>query len=51
MVEVSKFNVYEKVPIQNCWNETGKDPIGTRWLNVNKGDEANPEIRCRIVAQ
>ncbi len=51
MVEVNKFNVYDKVPIQNCWNETGKDPIGVRWLNVNKGDEANPEIRCRIVAQ
>jgi hypothetical protein len=51
MGEVVKFGVYSKVPIQNCWNDTGKDPIGVRWLNVNKGDEANPEIRCRIVAQ
>ena len=49
--EVKKFQVYEKVPIQNCWNETGKDPVGTRWLTVNKGDDQNPEIRCRIVAQ
>ncbi len=51
MVEVNKFGVYGKVPIQNCWNDTGKDPIGVRWLNVNKGDDENPEIRCRIVAK
>ena len=49
--EVRKFNVYGKVPIQNCWNDTGKDPIGVRWLNDNKGDDDNPEIRCRIVAK
>ena len=49
--EVKKFQVYLKVPIQNCWNDTGTDPVGVRWLNVNKGDTQNPEIRCRIVAQ
>ena len=49
--EVKKFNVYGKVPIQNCWNDTGKDPIGVRWLTINKGDDENPEIRCRIVAK
>ena len=36
--EVKKFQVYLKVPIQNCWNDTGTDPVGVRWLNVNKGD-------------
>ena len=51
MGEITKFGVYGKVPIQSCWNDTGKDPIGVRWLNVNKGDDENPEIRCRIVAQ
>ena len=49
--EVKKFNVYGKVPIQNCWNDTGKDPIGVRLLTINKGDDENPEIRCRIVAK
>ena len=49
--EVRKVEVYGKVPIQNCWNETGKDPIGVRWLTINKGDDENPEIRCRIVAK
>ncbi len=43
--EVRKFQVYDKVPIQNCWNATGTDPIGVRWLNVNKGDSETSEIR------
>jgi hypothetical protein len=39
------------VPIEECWANTGKEPIGTRWVDVNKGDEANPEYRSRLVAQ
>ena len=49
--EINKHNVYEKVPIEECWTNTGKDPIGTRWVDVNKGDDANPEYRSRLVAQ
>ena len=26
-------------------------PIGTRWVDVNKGDDANPEYSSRLVAQ
>ena len=29
----------------------GCKPIPTRWLDTNKGDEANPNIRSRLVAQ
>lgn len=29
----------------------GKNIIGTRWVVCNKGDEANPDVRCRLVAQ
>ena len=43
--------VYEKVPIQQCWDETGKNPITVRWLDINKGDEDSPEYRSRLVAQ
>ena len=43
--------MYVKVPIQECWDETGKQPIGTRWVDVNKGDDINPEYRSRLVAQ
>ena len=51
MVEFGKHGVYVKVPIQRCWDETGKDPIGVRWVDINKGDDADPEYRSRLVAQ
>ena len=31
-----KQRVYNKVPLQQCLHETGKQPIGTRWLDTNK---------------
>merc|ERR1712240_1000759 len=34
-----------------CWNATGAPPIGTRWVDVNKGDDGNPEYRSRLVAR
>ena len=34
-----------------CWRRTGRRPIGTRWVDENKGDVHNPEVRCRLVAQ
>ena len=49
--ELAKHGVYEKVPVTECWNKTGQPPIGTRWVDVNTGDEPNPEYRSRLVAQ
>ena len=51
MAEVKKHKVYEKVYIQECYDRTGKAPIGTRWVDVNKGDAVHPEYRSRLVAQ
>merc|ERR1712026_517968 len=51
MQEVKKHQVYTKVPISECWKATGKGPIGTRWVDVNKGDSAHREYRSRLVAQ
>ena len=45
------FPVYTKVPIDEAWTVTGKGPIGTRWLDINKGDEDSPELRSRLVGQ
>ena len=42
---------YEAVKEEVCWAVTGKAPIGTRWIDINKGDEVNPEYRSRLVAQ
>ena len=49
--EVRKHEVYVKVPLKECWDATVKDPIGTRWVDVNKGDKVHPELRSRLVAQ
>ena len=49
--EVQKHSVYKKVPIAQCIERTGHRPIGTRWVDINKGDDENPNYRSRIVAQ
>ena len=51
MEEIMKHNVYSKVSEEECWEITGKAPIGTRWIDINKGDEVHPEYRSRLVAQ
>ena len=51
MDQFRKHEVYEKVKEEVCWAVTGKAPIGTRWIDINKGDEVNPEYRSRLVAQ
>lgn len=51
MKEVRKQILYTKVPIQACRNITGRGPIGTRWVDTNKGDSTHLEYRSRFVAQ
>ena len=42
---------YDKVPITESWEVTGKGPIGSRWIDINKGDDDKPEYRSRLVAK
>ena len=51
MREVHKHGIYTKVPTKECWDKTGKAPIKTRWLDINKGDKMHPEYRSRLVAK
>ena len=51
IIEIEKHNVWKLVPIATCWAITGKRPIQTKWVDVNKGDEENPEYRSRLVAK
>ena len=48
---VHKMELYEKVPVEECWNVTGKNPISTRWIDINKGDASSPNYRSRLVAR
>ena len=43
--------VYNIVPQSEAWKNTGKPPISIRWTYTNKGDDASPEIRARLVAR
>ena len=45
------MGVYEYDTVDNCWLLTGRGPLGTRWVDTNKGDNENPDVRCRLVAQ
>ncbi len=45
------WGVWERALVTDCWRETGKQPIGSKWVDVNKGDAANPQIRSRFVVQ
>ena len=42
--------VYKKVPAREAYEKTGRSPIRVKWVDVNKGDEENPEYRSRLVA-
>ena len=46
-----EYSLYEKVPIEECYNKTGKTPIGVKWVYVNKGDDENPAYRARLRAK
>jgi hypothetical protein len=45
------WGVWEKALITDCWRETGKAPIGSKWVDVNKGDATKPQIRSRFVVK
>ena len=51
METFKKHGVYEKVPIEECWKETGKAHVRVKWVDTNKGGTEKPEYRCRLVAK
>ena len=36
---------------KRCYDVTGKAPIGVRWVDINKQDDASPLHRSRLVAK
>ena len=51
--EVAWLNehVWVGVPEDEARAEDDAIIVGTRWVNCNKGDSANPDVRARLVAQ
>ena len=44
------WEVGELQPISLARQRSGKGPLRGKWVNVNKGDSSNPNIRSRYVA-
>ena len=44
------MRVYDRVP-RDEQRQTGGKVIGTKWIDVNKGDIDRPNIRCRLVGK
>lgn len=47
----TRYKVWDVVPISECYQKTGKGPISSRWIDINKGDEQRPAYRSRLVIQ
>ena len=43
--------VWKRSSNQEAWRVSGRPPITVRWVDVNKGDDENPDIRSRLVAR
>ena len=44
------WGVWEPAPIADCWRETGKAPIRSHWLDVNKWHATQPVIWSRLLS-
>ena len=45
------WQVWDEVQTSECWQRTGKPPLGGRWVDTNKGNDSEPDVRCRWVAK
>ena len=48
---MKKICLCDVVRSSECWEKTGKPPISTKWVRVNKGTTEDTDIRCRLVAR
>ena len=46
-----KMGVYTKVSKKRCYDVTERAPVGVRWVDINKQDDASPLCRSRLVAK
>ena len=49
--EAERMKVWKNVPRTEAYSKSGRAPIGTRWVDTDKGDKGSPKVRCRLVAQ
>ena len=48
---MKKIELFEESTLEECYEMTGKAPVSTKWVDVNKNTEQLPDIRCRLVGR
>ena len=48
---VREKGLWAKRAVKECWDKTRGPPVSVRWVETNKGDDVNPNIRSRLVAR
>jgi len=51
MTFVKGIPVYKEVEVKECWERTGKGPVTTKWVDVEKRDMEKLMVRSRWVAR
>ena len=46
-----QLGVWEAATVEECVERTGRMPVSTRWVDVDKGRDGHVEIRSRLVAR
>jgi hypothetical protein len=46
-----KIKLYEKAPVTEAWEMTGKAPTSVKWVDLDKGNDEEPDVRCRLVGR
>jgi hypothetical protein len=45
---MNKIKVGEECDPEECWEMTGRAPVTTKFVRVNKGTKENPDVRARL---
>ena len=48
---MKRIELYDEVDLSECWTATGRGPVSTKWVDINKGSITEPDVRCRLVAR
>ena len=48
---MKQLPLYEIVDVRECWENTQRDPISTKWVDIDKGGAGDHKYRSRWVAR
>ena len=48
---IREKGLWVKRSVKECYDRTKRPPVTVRWVETNKGDDVNPNIRSRLVAR